>query len=491
MAGPDFRRLLAVRLAGQFADGLFQAALFSAVFFNPERATSAGQAAAGFATLLLPYSVVGPFAGVFLDRWRRQRVLLDRQPRARRSCSSSSPALLGVLGPTSAPVVAPRPARRLGQPLHPVGPVGARCRTSSPTRLLVTANSFSTTLGAGAAAARRGDRRRRCGCCSARTTSARAARRWSPRPSTSPPALLAARIAADAARPGRPAAARALRAALGAVARGVGQGAAHVRERGPAARGLAAISAHRFFYGLSFVATLLLYTEQGAIGRGFAGLGEVVVVSVARRAARGARHARARPAGSGTQRWIVLVFAAAAVVEVVVRAALHARRVPRRRLLPRLRRAGVEDLRRHAAAGVGRGRLPRPRLLLLRHAVQPQLRVRRQARRRSCCRRTARATGRRRSWSPSATALTALVYGVATARRAAQEPPEPVLGSGRRVRPRAEPAPPGPRCPARAPRRAAPAPPARAAAVRAPCAPRAGAGRPGRRAAPAARCSSS
>ena len=60
----DFRRLMSVRVLGQFADGLFQAALFSAVFFNPERATSAGEAAAGFATLLLPYSVVGPFAGV-------------------------------------------------------------------------------------------------------------------------------------------------------------------------------------------------------------------------------------------------------------------------------------------------------------------------------------------------------------------------------------------------------------------------------------------
>ncbi|MBC7372876.1 MAG: MFS transporter, partial [Frankiales bacterium] len=68
LAVTDLRRLLAVRMLGQFADGLFQAALFSAVFFNPERATSAGEAAAGFATLLLPYSVVGPFAGVFLDR---------------------------------------------------------------------------------------------------------------------------------------------------------------------------------------------------------------------------------------------------------------------------------------------------------------------------------------------------------------------------------------------------------------------------------------
>ena len=42
---PDFRALLRVRLVGQFSDGLFQAALFSAVFFNPERATSAAQAA--------------------------------------------------------------------------------------------------------------------------------------------------------------------------------------------------------------------------------------------------------------------------------------------------------------------------------------------------------------------------------------------------------------------------------------------------------------
>jgi len=46
---PDFRRLLRVRLLGQFGDGLFQAALFSAVFFNPERSTSAPQAASSFA----------------------------------------------------------------------------------------------------------------------------------------------------------------------------------------------------------------------------------------------------------------------------------------------------------------------------------------------------------------------------------------------------------------------------------------------------------
>jgi hypothetical protein len=72
----DFRRLYATRLASQCADGVFQASLAGAVLFNPEQAADPGRVAAGFAVLLLPYSLVGPFAGVLLDRWRRQRVLV-------------------------------------------------------------------------------------------------------------------------------------------------------------------------------------------------------------------------------------------------------------------------------------------------------------------------------------------------------------------------------------------------------------------------------
>src|SRR4051795_1372969 len=72
----DFRRLVGVRLSGQVGDGLFQGALFGAAFFNPEKATSAAAAASAFATVLLPYSLVGPFAGVLIDRWSRQRILV-------------------------------------------------------------------------------------------------------------------------------------------------------------------------------------------------------------------------------------------------------------------------------------------------------------------------------------------------------------------------------------------------------------------------------
>lgn len=76
LAVRDFRRLFGVRLAGQFADGLLQAALATFVLFSPERQPTAASVAGAFAILFLPYSIIGPFAGVFLDEWRRRQVLV-------------------------------------------------------------------------------------------------------------------------------------------------------------------------------------------------------------------------------------------------------------------------------------------------------------------------------------------------------------------------------------------------------------------------------
>lgn len=73
---PGFRRLLAVRLLSQLADGVYQVALASYVVFSPENETSPAAIASAMAVLLLPYSLLGPFAGVLLDRWRRRQVLL-------------------------------------------------------------------------------------------------------------------------------------------------------------------------------------------------------------------------------------------------------------------------------------------------------------------------------------------------------------------------------------------------------------------------------
>ena len=71
----DFRRLFAVRLTSQCGDGVFQVALASYVLFSPERAPDAAAIAGLFAVSLLPYSILGPFTGVLLDRWSRRQIL--------------------------------------------------------------------------------------------------------------------------------------------------------------------------------------------------------------------------------------------------------------------------------------------------------------------------------------------------------------------------------------------------------------------------------
>jgi MFS family permease len=75
MRHPRLSRLLAVRWTGQATDGIFQSALASFVLFSPERQANALSAAVGFAVVLLPYSLIGPFVGTILDRVSRQRVL--------------------------------------------------------------------------------------------------------------------------------------------------------------------------------------------------------------------------------------------------------------------------------------------------------------------------------------------------------------------------------------------------------------------------------
>ncbi|MEE6178360.1 MFS transporter [Mycobacterium sp. 050134] len=73
---PDFWRLLQVRMASQFGDGLFQAGLAGALLFNPDRAADATSIARAFTVLFLPYSLLGPFAGALMDRWDRRLVLV-------------------------------------------------------------------------------------------------------------------------------------------------------------------------------------------------------------------------------------------------------------------------------------------------------------------------------------------------------------------------------------------------------------------------------
>ena len=76
LAVRNFRRLFATRLISQAGDGVFTAGLGTYVFFNATSFPNPGAAAAAFAVLYLPYSLIGPFAGVFIDRWSRRQILV-------------------------------------------------------------------------------------------------------------------------------------------------------------------------------------------------------------------------------------------------------------------------------------------------------------------------------------------------------------------------------------------------------------------------------
>jgi MFS family permease len=66
----DFRRLFTTRLISQAGDGIYTAGFSATTYPNPAAAAEA------FAVLYLPYSFIGPFAGVFIDRWSRRQILL-------------------------------------------------------------------------------------------------------------------------------------------------------------------------------------------------------------------------------------------------------------------------------------------------------------------------------------------------------------------------------------------------------------------------------
>jgi MFS family permease len=76
LAERDFRRLFATRLVSQAGDGIITAGVGTYVFFNASTFPSPSAGAAAFTVLYLPYSLVGPFAGVFIDRWSRRQILV-------------------------------------------------------------------------------------------------------------------------------------------------------------------------------------------------------------------------------------------------------------------------------------------------------------------------------------------------------------------------------------------------------------------------------
>jgi MFS family permease len=76
LAERDFRKLFASRLVSQTGDGVFNAGFAAYAFFSAQTFPDPVAAVDAFAVLYLPYSLIGPFAGVFIDRWPRRQIIV-------------------------------------------------------------------------------------------------------------------------------------------------------------------------------------------------------------------------------------------------------------------------------------------------------------------------------------------------------------------------------------------------------------------------------
>jgi Major Facilitator Superfamily len=312
----DFRRLLVTRLLSQFGDGVFQAALAGTVLFNPERAADPLAVAAGFAVLLLPYSLVGPFAGVWLDRWSRRQVLL---------CANAVRAVLVVLvAALVAGAVSGLPFYGAGLAVFSVNrfvlaALSAALPHTTAEPDLVPANAVSTTSGAVATVLGGG-----AALVLLHLVGAGNGGYGVLAASSAGPYLLAAAVAGRFGRAalGPDSSTRSARLTAGHVLTGLAAGARHVWTRPPAAAALGAIGLHRFCYGLLTLMILLLYRNTFAPGGGLfpgglMGLGEVVAAG----AAGTLLAAVVTPPAVrrlGLRRWLVLLLAGGGIAQLAL-----------------------------------------------------------------------------------------------------------------------------------------------------------------------------
>ena len=278
----DFRKLFAARLISQTGDGVFNAGLGAYVFFSAQSFPDPGAAAVAFAVLYLPYSLVGPFAGVFIDRWSRRQILVW-----------SALARFAFVAVTAAFVA----TGTFGLPLY----IGAllvlgvnRFFLSSLSAALphvissdklVMANAVAPTSGTvvaflggiagiGVHLITGGGRIGSAVTLMAGGICYAAA------------GLAATRMPRDLLGPSREESGAATAAGLGAelamVLRGLAAGARHVARRRPAAAGLLATASSRFLYGILLLMSVLLYRNYFFRHSGSnAALGHYLVIVVA------------------------------------------------------------------------------------------------------------------------------------------------------------------------------------------------------------------
>ncbi|MER5639546.1 MFS transporter [Kitasatospora sp. NPDC002227] len=280
LRGRDFRRLLTARVLSQLSDGVFQVSLASYVIFSPERQASPADIASMLAVLLLPFSAIGPFAGVLLDRWRRRQVLYLGNL-ARFGLGLITGGLLLAHAPEWLFFGAALLVTALNRFIL-AGLSAALPRVVEPEQL-VTANSLSPTLGTVAAASGGG-----IGFLVHLVL---------PPGKTADAALVtlaallylsaslsARRMAPDLLGPDARTDHPPLHRAIGEAAHDLTEGVHHLlRDCRPAVHALAAVTLSRFCYGVLVVVVLMLsrytFNDPGDTAAGMATLGKTLAVS--------------------------------------------------------------------------------------------------------------------------------------------------------------------------------------------------------------------
>ncbi|MEJ3655818.1 MFS transporter [Actinomycetes bacterium KLBMP 9759] len=267
-----------MRFATQWGDGMFQAALGGAVLFNPERQADPVAVAAGLAVLLLPYSLIGPFAGALLDRWDRKRVLMFANLlRSVLVLVVAATVFSGVVGLPlylSALAVA-------GVTRFVLAGLSASLPHVVPRQHIVEANVLAVTIGSGMTAL--GAATAICmrllvgsGDTGSGVTTAVAVI------GSLLAALLAAGFRGGLLGPDRT---NEHPKAVVAVARGFIDGARATFSNPTISASFFALGAHRLAFGISTLLSLMLYryafTDDGLMRAGLPGIGEAVVVAAA------------------------------------------------------------------------------------------------------------------------------------------------------------------------------------------------------------------
>jgi MFS family permease len=275
---PGFGRLLASRFAAQWGDGVFQAGLGGAVLFNPERQADPMAIALGLTVLLLPYSLVGPFAGALLDRWDRGRVLIGAN--MLRAALIVLVALAVWTGTAGAPLYIGA-LLVTGASRFVLAGLSAGLPHVVPRRHLLQANAMAATVGAAIAVLG--------GMCAIGLRSMVGAGDTGSGWVTVTAALgsVIAAVAMAGFRRGRlgPDSTDEPAEPFLAIARGLRDGFSAAAKTPSVASGLVALAAHRLSFGIATLVTLLLYrysfSSNGVLLAGLAGVGQVLAAGAA------------------------------------------------------------------------------------------------------------------------------------------------------------------------------------------------------------------